>query len=204
MINFEPLKEHLPEQVYSELLDCCTQYLINNPYRMAHFLGQCHHESAGFLVREENLNYSLDALLRVFPRYFNTQNVAPYVRKPIEIASRVYADRMGNGSEESLEGWFYRGRGYIQLTGKNNYKAFAGKVPDNVVIHPELVASKYPLVSAAWFWSINSINTVADNGIDQQTIADVTKKVNGGYNGLADRQTQTLKYWNILNGQIHQ
>lgn len=204
MINFEPLKGHLPDQVYSELLDCCTQYLINNPYRMAHFLGQCHHESAGFLVREENLNYSLDALLRVFPKYFNTQNVAPYVRKPIEIASRVYADRMGNGSEESLEGWFYHGRGYIQLTGKNNYKAFNGKIPDNVVIHPELVASKYPLVSAAWFWSINSINTVADNGIDQQTIADVTKKVNGGYNGLADRQTKTLKYWNILNGQIHQ
>ena len=200
MINFEPLKGHIPDQVYSELLDCCTQYLINNPYRMAHFLGQCHHESAGFLVREENLNYSLDALLRVFPKYFNTQNVAPYVRKPIEIASRVYADRMGNGDEESLDGWFYRGRGYIQLTGKNNYKAFDGKIPDNVVIHPELVASKYPLVSAAWFWSINSINTVADNGIDQQTIADVTKKVNGGYNGLADRQTQTLKYWNILNG----
>lgn len=204
MINFEPLKEHLPEQVYSELLDCCTQYLINSPERLAHFLGQCHHESAGFWVKEENLNYSLDGLLRVFPKYFNTQNVAPYVRKPIEIASRVYANRLGNSDEESLEGWYYRGRGYIQLTGKNNYKAFGGKIPDNIILHPELVASKYPLVSAAWFWSVNSINAVADKGIDQQTIADVTKKVNGGYNGLADRQTQTLKYWNILNGQIHQ
>lgn len=200
MVNYEILKQHLPDDVYAGLLDCCTQYLINNPARLAHFLGQCHHESMGFLVKEENLNYSMDALLRVFPKYFDTKNVALYVRKPIEIASRVYAERMGNGSEESLDGWLYHGRGYIQLTGKNNYKAFSGRVSDDLVLHPELVATKYPLLSAAWFWSVNNINAIADKGVDQQIVADVTKKVNGGYNGLADRQRHTLRYWNLLNG----
>lgn len=203
-MNYQPLKDLLPESVYAELPDVAEKYQICTPLRMAHFLAQCAHESGNFSQKEENLNYSLEALLRVFPKYFNTQNVAPYVRKPIEIASRVYANRMGNGSEESCEGWYYRGRGYIQLTGKDNYMKFDAGVPENLILSPDLVAIKYPLLSAAWFWSINSINTVADNGIGQQTIADVTKKVNGGYNGLADRQTQTLKYWNILNGQIHQ
>lgn len=200
MINFEPLKQYLPPNVYDELLNCCTSYDLTSPTRLAHFLGQCHHESGGFHHVEENLNYSVDALLRVFPKYFDTRNVAPYVRRPIEIASRVYADRMGNGSEESLDGWLYHGRGYIQLTGKNNYIAFGDTVVDDLVRHPELVATKYPLASAGWFWSMNNLNAIADKGMDQQVIADITKRINGGYNGLEDRQRHTLHYWELLNG----
>lgn len=198
MVNYENLKGLVPENVFEELLDCCMRYGLNNPLRLAHFLAQCHHESAGFTRVEENLNYSMDGLLRVFPKYFNPQNVAPYVRKPIEIASRVYADRMGNGSEESLEGWFYRGRGYIQLTGKNNYQAFGGTLGDNIILHPELVASKYPLQSAGWFWSMNHLNDLADKGADQQVVADITKRINGGYHGLEERHKLFDRYY----GQI--
>ena len=199
MVNYENIKGLVPAKVYDELLDCCTRYDITSPLRLAHFLSQCHHESMGFTRTEENLNYSLEALLRVFPKYFNTQNVALYVRKPIEIASRVYADRMDNGSEESLEGWFYRGRGYIQLTGKNNYKAFSGRLSDDLVIHPELVATRYPLQSAAWFWSVNGLNNLADKGSDQQVVADVTKRVNGGYNGLEERHKLFDRYYGSLS-----
>ena len=197
-MNYEPLRALLPESVYAELPDVSEKYQICTPLRMAHFLAQCAHESGNFSQKEENLNYSLEALLRVFPKYFNTQNVAPYVRKPIEIASRVYANRMGNGSEESCEGWYYRGRGYIQLTGKDNYTKFDAGVPENLILSPELVATKYPLLSAAWFWSVNRLNTLADEGADQQVVADITKRVNGGYHGLENR----LKLFDRFYGQI--
>lgn len=186
-MNYEPLKDLLPESVYAELPDVTEKYQICTPLRMAHFLAQCAHESGNFSQKEENLNYSLEALLRVFPKYFNPQNVAPYVRRPVEIASRVYANRMGNANEESCDGWYFRGRGYIQLTGKDNYAKFGAGTTDNLVDHPELVATKYPLLSAAWFWSVNRLNTIADHGPDQQVVADITKKVNGGYKGLENR-----------------
>ena len=197
-MNYEPLRALLPESVYAELPDVAEKYQICTPLRMAHFLAQCAHESGNFSQKEENLNYSLEALLRVFPKYFNTQNVAPYVRKPIEIASRVYANRMGNGSEESREGWYYRGRGYIQLTGKDNYMKFDAGVPENLILSPDLVATKYPLLSAAWFWSVNRLNTMADEGPDQQVTADITKRVNGGYHGLENR----LKLFDRFYGHI--
>ena len=197
-MNYQPLKDLLPEHVFHELPDVTEKYQICTPLRMAHFLAQCAHESGNFSQKEENLNYSLEALLRVFPKYFNTQNVAPYVRKPIEIASRVYANRMGNGAEESCEGWYYRGRGYIQLTGKDNYMKFDAGVPENLILSPDLVAIKYPLLSAAWFWSVNRLNTMADEGPDQQVTADITKRVNGGYHGLENR----LKLFDRFYGQI--
>lgn len=198
MIDYSKLRNELPTKVFDEILDVCVKYNIDTALRLAHFLAQCSHESAGFTRTEENLNYSLEALLRVFPKYFNTGNVEGYVRKPIEIASRVYANRMGNGDESSLEGWFYRGRGYIQLTGKNNYTRFDKEVPGNLVIEPELVASKYALLSAAWFWNDHSLNQIADQGSDQNVVANITKVVNGGYHGLENRQLQ----FNKLYGQI--
>lgn len=197
-MNYLPLKDLLPEKVYKELPSVAEKYQICTALRMAHFLAQCAHESRNFRVCEENLNYSLDGLLRVFPKYFNTQNVAPYVRKPVEIASRVYANRIGNGSEESCDGWYFRGRGYIQLTGKDNYEKFGAGVSDNLIDHPELVATKYPLLSAAWFWSVNRLNTIADRGPDQQVVADLTKRINGGYHGLENR----LKLFDRYYGQI--
>lgn len=198
-MNYEPLKDLLPEKVYKEIPSVAEKYQICTPLRMAHFLAQCAHESGNFEHVEENLNYSLDGLLRVFPKYFNTQNVAPYVRQPVEIASRVYADRMGNGSEESCDGWYFRGRGYIQLTGKDNYEKFGAGTSDNLVDHPELVATKYPLLSAAWFWTVEKrLNELADLGADQQVVADITKKVNGGYKGLENR----LKLFDRYYGHI--
>lgn len=197
-MNYLPLKDLLPEHVYEEIPAVGEKYQICTALRMAHFLAQCAHESANFTRTEENLNYSLEALLRVFPKYFNTQNVAPYVRQPIEIASRVYANRMGNGSEESCDGWRYRGRGYIQLTGKDNYERFGAGVTENLIDHPELVASKYPLLSAAWFWSVNRLNDIADRGADQQVVADLTKKINGGYKGLEERHRYFDRFYSFM------
>jgi putative chitinase len=198
MINYNPLHGNVPDVVFKELQDVATKYQINTPLRMAHFLAQCSHESQQFTRTEENLNYSHDALVRVFPKHFGPGNVEAYVRKPMEIASRVYANRMGNGDEASLEGWFYRGRGYIQLTGKNNYTKFDKEVTGNLVLHPELVATEYPLLSAAWFWSDHRLNQIADQGSDQNVVANITKVVNGGYHGLENRQKQFDKFHRVL------
>lgn len=196
---YTKLKDTLPANVFAELPAVTEKYQICTPLRLAHFLAQCAHESGSFKYTEENLNYSLEALLRVFPKYFTPENVAFYVRKPLEIASRVYANRMGNGPEECCDGWFYRWRGYIQLTGKDNYEKFGAGVSDNLIDHPELVATKYPLLSAAWFWTVEKrLNELADLGPDQQIVADITRKVNGGYHGLENR----LKLFDRYYGQI--
>jgi putative chitinase len=136
--------------------------------------------------------------MRVFPKYFNIENVESYVRQPVEIAARVYANRMGNGDEASLEGWLYRGRGYIQLTGKNNYTKFDLDVPENILINPEIVAEKYPLMSAGWFWNDNKLNEIADQGADQNVIAAVTKKINGGFHGLENRHKLFDRYYSTF------
>jgi putative chitinase len=198
MIDFKPLKDYIPSEVYNELMDVCIKYQINTPLRLCHFLAQCAHESGNFKHVSENLNYSLEALMRVFPKYFNIENVESYVHQPVEIAARVYANRMGNGDEASLEGWLYRGRGYIQLTGKNNYAKFDADVPENILINPEIVAEKYPLLSAGWFWHENKLNDIADQGADQNVIAAVTKKINGSYLGLESRIDHFNKFYNAL------
>lgn len=199
MVNYSKLYGLVPEPVMNELRDVCTKYQINSPIRLAHFLAQCDHESGGFKTVEENLNYSLEALLRVFGKYFDAHNVEPYVRNKIAIANRVYANRMGNGPEASGDGWTYRGRGYIQLTGKDNYQAFDKTVPENILSEPSLVATRYPLQSAGWFWNENGLNAVADKGADQQVVSDITKKVNGGYHGLENRLKLFNKYHGALN-----
>jgi putative chitinase len=137
-------------------------------------------------VFTENLNYSAEGLLKTFPKYFNAETAAASARKPERIANRVYANRMSNGNEESGDGWKFRGRGCIQLTGRANYTAYDQAVPENVLENPDLVAGALALDSAGWFWKTNGLNKIADAG----DVTAVTKRVNGGTHGLADRQSR--------------
>ena len=145
-----------------------------------------------------NLNYSADGLKKIFPKYFPDNLADSYARQPEKIASRVYGGRMGNGDEASKEGYKYRGRGYIQLTGKDNYSKFAQAVSDDILNNPDLVASKYPLFSAAWFWDAHSLNQLADEGASDDVVTKITRKVNGGYNGLEDRIELFKNYYSLL------
>lgn len=191
MIDYIKLKNHLPVRVFNELQECAVQYKINTPLRMAHFLAQCAHESTNFTRTRENLNYSADGLLQTFPKYFTEETANEYAHNAVRIASRVYANRMGNGDESTQDGWTYRGGGDLQLTGLNNYRAFDAVCNDDVLTTPDLVATKYPLTSAAWFWNTLNLNKLADKS-DINFIVDITKKINGGTNGLNYR----IKYFN--------
>lgn len=194
MIDYSRLTKHLPEHVYVQILDVVIKYQINTPMRLAHFLAQIHHESSGFIHVEEDLDYRPYGLLNNFKKYFTKEQADEYAHDEVRIASRVYANRMGNGDEASQDGWLYRGRGYIQLTGKDNYAAFNDQVPEDIIKNPDLVATQYPMLSAAWFWNRNNINDLCDH----KTIEDVTRKVNGGLNGIVDRSRLFYKYLDIL------
>lgn len=186
--NLAGLRGHVPDSVLLQIPDTASKFNITTPLRLAHFLAQCAHESGGFRVVFENLNYDASGLCKIFPSYFPTLELAKqYAFKPELIASRAYGNRMGNGAEATKEGYTFRGRGYIQLTGKNNYKAFDAFVDDNILATPDLVATKYPLMSAAWFFHVNSIWAVCDKGASDDVVRLVTLRVNGGTNGLADR-----------------
>lgn len=162
------------------------RYQINTEKRIAMFLAQVGHESAHLTVTKENLNYGVDGLLNTFPKYFKGSAVAAqYARKPQAIASRVYAGRMGNGDEASGDGWKYRGRGLIQVTGKYNYENCGKALGLDLISNPELLESSLNAVlSAGWFWQTTSLNGYADAG----DIEGATRKINGGLNGLADRK----------------
>ena len=167
------------------------QFGLTTKIRVCHFLGQIAWESSELARLEENLNYSADGLLKTFPKYFPTRALAEqYARQPQKIASRVYANRMGNGSELSGDGWKYRGRGIIQLTFKGNYSAYntSGYCNGNVLEHPEWLG-QYPgaLKSAMWFWKTNGLNAIAD----RDDAKALTKRINGGYNHLAQREYYT-------------
>jgi putative chitinase len=197
-MNLDKLKGHIPDAVLAQIPDTATKFNITTPLRLAHFLAQCGHESAGFKAVNENLNYSVDGLKRIFGKYFPGTLAEGYARQPEKIASKVYGNRMGNGNEASKEGWKYRGRGYIQLTGKDNYKAFDATVDDDILNNPDLVATKYPLMSAAWFFERGKIWAVCDKGSDKSTVTSVTMKVNGGTIGLEDRIKHFNEYYNLL------
>ena len=170
--------------------------LTNN--QAAHFFGQCAHESGGFKVFSENLNYSDKGLNGIFKKYFPTiASTAGYARKPEKIANKVYANRMGNGQEASGDGWKYRGRGPIQLTGKDNYTAFAAAVgrPD-VLTNPDVVVGELAFESALWFFRKNNLLAIADKGVTDAVITQITKRVNGGTHGLDDRLKKTKQYAN--------
>jgi putative chitinase len=196
--KFTELVGHLPDKVIAQVPECAEKFEIDSPLRLAHFLAQCSYESADFRLTQENLNYSVSGLKRVFRKYFRGNLAAKYARHPEKIASRVYGGRMGNGNEASKEGYKYRGRGYIQLTGKSNYRSFNEVVNEDVIADPALVAGQYALLSAAWYWNSRFLNRIADTGADKAAVRRVTKKVNGGYNGLTDRIQQFRKYYSLL------
>ena len=192
------LKGHIPDAVIAQIPDTAAKFNITTPLRLAHFLSQCGHESGGFKSISENLNYSVDGLKRIFGKYFPGDLANSYAKQPEKIASRVYGSRMGNGDESTGEGYKYRGRGYIQLTGKSNYTGFAKFIGEDTVANPDLVASKYPLASAAFFFDSNKLWTVCDKGADEATITAVTKRVNGGTIGLPDRIKHFNEFYNLL------
>lgn len=173
---------------------------IESNIHLAHFLAQCDHESGGFSVDEENLNYSADRLIIIFKKYFEHREQAlKYERNPEKIGSRVYANRMGNGPEITKEGYLYRGRGAIQLTGRNNYKAFAKYIGDPMVeFDPAQVAKKYFFESAIFFFEKNKLFDICKD-IKESTIRLLTKRINGGYNGIEHRIELTKKYYKLLN-----
>lgn len=172
---------------YEPYLDqVLIKYEINTPLRQAHFLAQLAHESGYFRFTSENLKYTASSLQRVFGKYFPTPALAQrYALQPQMIANRVYADRMGNGNEASGDGWKYRGKGLIQLTGKANYEAYSKDSGNDFVVNPDLVASPlWALDSAGWFWKKRNLNMHAD----KDDVGAVTKLINGGFNGLKERE----------------
>jgi putative chitinase len=188
-MKLEALSTKIPANVMEEIPLIIEKFGIDGPLRLSHFLSQCAHESGNFKFVKENLNYSADGLRKIFPKYFPTIEVAnKYARQPEKIANKVYGGRMGNGDEASGDGFKFRGRGYIQLTGKDNYAAFDKFVDDDIMANPDLVATKYPLTSAAFFFHKNKLWDICDKGHGDDVVLAVTKRVNGGTHGLADRQ----------------
>ena len=197
-LDISKLSAKLPAAVMSQLPEAIQKFEINTALRLSHFLAQCAHESGGFTVTQENLNYSADGLMKTFKKYFPIITTAnAYAKQPEKIANLVYGNRMGNGNEASGEGWKYRGRGYIQLTGKDNYTAFNKFVGDDVITSPDLVATKYPLMSAGWFFSKNCLKK-CDAGSSVEVIKSVTACVNGGQIGIDDRIKYFNEYYKLL------
>lgn len=199
MSNFILSKEQLNELIkgnpyvdywHHAMELCLPDYDINTPQRVAAFVAQCAHESAGFKFLKENLNYRAASLRKVFPKYFPDDAIAArYAGKPEMIANRVYGGRMGNGPEESGDGFRYCGRGLIQLTGKINYNNFAMSIETPVEEIPDYLQTFEGAVqSACWFWETNNLNKWADSG----DIKELTRRINGGYIGLEDR----IKHYN--------
>jgi putative chitinase len=198
-MDINKLKGHIPDSVIAMLPDTIAKFELNTPLRLAHFLAQAGHESGGFKAVNENLNYGAKGLLTIFKKYFaSTEKAAAYERKPEKIANLVYGGRMGNGPEATGEGYKFRGRGYIQLTGKDNYKAFDAVVEENLLESPDLVATKYPLLSAAWFFHKNGLHKIADEGATDAVVTKVTKRVNGGTIGLEDRIKHFKEFYSLL------
>jgi putative chitinase len=169
------------------------------PERTAHFFAQTAHETGGFKAFSENLNYSADGLQKIFGKYFPGVLEESYARQPEKIANRVYADRMGNGTESSGDGWKYRGRGALQLTGKSNYKAFSDYLKNPLIMEqPDLVAGELSFESAMFFFERNKLWEICDKGVNKDTILALTKRINGGTHGLADREEKTIKFYGWL------
>ena len=198
-LKLERLKGHIPDGVIAQIPDTAAKFQINTPLRLAHFLAQCGHESGGFRATQENLNYSAKGLNGIFKKYFPTEAAAKaYERQPAKIASKVYGGRMGNGPESSGEGFKFRGRGYIQLTGKENYTAFGKAINEDILSNPDKVASSYALLSAAWFFNKNGLHKMADGGATDAVVTSITKRVNGGTIGLPDRIKHFKEYYSLL------
>ena len=198
MLTLGQLKQMLPKNPYvadwhEALSQLLPDYDINTPQRIAAFVAQCAHESGNFMVLKENLNYRPATLRKIFPKYFPTDAIAndyaTRLNKQAAIANRAYGNRMGNGDESSGDGWRFCGRGLIQLTGRNNYQAFADSLEMNINDVPEYLGTfEGAAQSACWFWETNNLNRFAD----KNDIKGLTKAINGGYIGLEDR----IKHYN--------
>jgi len=192
------LHNKIPIQVLNELESVMREFNISNPFRLAHFLAQTAHESGNFKHVRENLNYSAEGLIKVFPKYFSKETALWYARKPEAIANVVYGNRMGNGDKNSGDGFRYRGRGFLGLTGKSNYKAFGDFIGVDLVKDPDLVATKYALTSAAWFFEKRGLWKICDNGMSDDIVVRVSKFINGGTIGLTDRRSKTKVFSDLL------
>ena len=192
------LKGIIPDSVLAQIPDTAAKFNITTPLRLAHFLSQAAHESANFTATKENLNYSADGLKKTFGKYFPGNLNESYAHNPEKIADRVYGNRMGNGDEASGDGYKYSGRGYLQITGKVNYSTFDKFVDEDILNSPALVATKYPLMSAAFFFNENKLWQICDKSSTPDTVKELTKRINGGYNGLDDRQLKFDKFYKAL------
>jgi putative chitinase len=181
-------------------LKAAMAYYKMTPERAAHFFAQTAHESGNFKAFAENLNYGTSGLTTTFKKYFpTTEKALLYERKPEKIANLVYASRMGNGDEASGDGFKFRGRGALQLTGKDNYKVFSEYLKNpEIMTNPDLVATEYAFESAIFFFDRNKLWDICDKGVNKDTILALTKRINGGTHGLADREEKTLKYYGYL------
>jgi len=181
-------------------LKAAMVYYKMTPERAAHFFAQTAHESGNFKAFAENLNYGTSGLTTIFKKYFpTTEKALLYERKPEKIANLVYGNRMGNSDEASGDGFKFRGRGALQLTGKDNYKVFSEylKKPE-IMTNPDLVATEFAFESAIFFFDRNKLWDICDKGVNKDTILALTKRINGGTHGLADREEKTLKYYGYL------
>jgi len=198
-MNLSNLKGHVPDSVIDQIPNIQEKFGINTSLRLAHFLAQAGHESGGFKITAENLNYSAKGLQGIFKKYFPSESLAnDYAKKPQKIANRVYSGRMGNGNEASGDGYKFRGRGYIQLTGRDNYTAFGKSIGVAIEENPDLVGTQYALASAAWFWQKNKLNEIADGGATDDVVTKITKKVNGGVIGLDARKKEFQIFYSLL------
>jgi putative chitinase len=198
-LKLDKLKGHIPDAVIAMIPAVAQKFQIDSALRLAHFLAQCGHESGGFRLTKENLNYSAKGLNGIFKKYFPTlESALPYERKPEKIANKVYGGRMGNGTESTGDGAKFCGRGYIQLTGKDNYTAFGKSIGEDVCANPQVVAEKYALLSAAWFFNKNGLHKMADGGSTDAVVTSITKRVNGGTIGLPDRIKHFKEYYHLL------
>src|ERR1035437_142647 len=181
-------------------IKAAAAYFKLSPARAAHFFGQTAHETGGYHLFSENLNYSASGLKETFAHYFPTDDLAnTYARQPIKIASRVYADRMGNGNEASQEGYTFRGRGALQTTGKSNYQAFSDSLhKPEIMATPDLVSNDFSFESAIFFFDRNKLWDIADKGVNDDAILAITKRINGGTIGLDDRASLTKRYYQWL------
>jgi putative chitinase len=192
-MNIQCLYGFIPNKVFDQLPEVIKRFNLNTETKLAHFLGQCASET-GFSSVEENLNYSAKRLWQKFSKRVKTYAKAQLIANdPVKIGSCIYADRIGNGNEASQEGYKFRGRGYIQLTGKSNYEAFSKYIGEDCVSNPDIVATKYPLVVAGWYFA-NRVKNKANNPVNRTGVASVTDSVKGSSSGYQGRLILTQKY----------
>lgn len=197
-MNIDKLKGYIPDTIFDQIPNVIDKFQINTTLRLSHFISQCAHESGDFKVFSENLNYSADGLKKIFPKYFPNDLALSYARQPEKIANRVYANRMGNGDEKSGDGYKFRGRGALQITGHDNYKSLSDELDFDFVKNPDAVSTDYALSSGAWFFKKNNLLSICDLGSDVQTIAKLTKRINGGTIGLNERIALFNKFYAVL------